>query len=122
MVYFKMEPDFSGYATKHGVKCSDGRTITPDAFKHMDKTTVPLVWHHQHDAPENVLGHATLEYRPDGVYAYGFFNDSPAGENAKKLVEHGDITALSIFANGLVENLPFRRRPSFAADHTCEQP
>lgn len=98
-----MRPDFSGYATKYNVKCSDGRTISPNAFKHMDKARIPLVWQHQHDDPENVLGHAVLEHREDGVYAYGYFNDTPAGQNAKKLVEHKDITALSIYANQLVE-------------------
>ncbi len=98
-----MEADFSGWATKAGLKCSDGRTITPDAFKHMDKVQVPLVWQHGHNDPANILGHAMLEARPDGVYAFGFFNDTPAGKNAKTLVEHKDINALSIFANQLVE-------------------
>jgi len=64
-----MEADFSGYATKAGLKCADGRTITPDAFKHQDKMTVPLVWQHGHDSPENILGHALLEHRQDGIYA-----------------------------------------------------
>jgi len=95
--------DFGGYATKAGLKCSDGRTIMPDAFKHMDKMTVPLVWQHGHNTPENVLGHVVLENRIDGVYAYGFFNDTPQGINAKKLVIHKDIRALSIWANQLVE-------------------
>lgn len=98
-----MVEDFSGYATKHNLKCSDGRTIMPDAFAHNDGTTVPLVWQHGHGEPENVLGHATLENRDDGVYAYGYFNATPAGKNAKTLVQHGDITALSIYANQLVE-------------------
>lgn len=98
-----MEADFSGYATKAGLKCSDGRTITPDAFKHQDKVRVPLVWQHGHSDPTNVLGHAILEHREDGVYAYGFFNTTKQGQDAKILVEHKDITALSIFANGLVE-------------------
>jgi hypothetical protein len=98
-----MEPDFSGYATKAGLKCSDGRTIMPDAFKHQDTSKVPLVWQHGHGTPENVLGHAILENRGDGVYAHGFFNKTDAGQSAKALVEHGDITALSIYANGLVE-------------------
>ena len=96
-------PDFSGYATKAGLKCSDGRTITPDAFKHQDKATVPLVWQHGHNEPSNVLGYATLEHREDGVYAYGFFNDTDPAKNAKVLVQHGDIKSLSIFANGLTE-------------------
>jgi hypothetical protein len=98
-----MDADFSGYATKAGLKCSDGRTITPEAFKHMDQVQVPLVWQHGHSSPENVLGHAILEHREDGVYAYGFFNDTVAGKNAKVLVQHKDITSLSIYANSLVE-------------------
>lgn len=98
-----MEADFSGYATKVGLKCTDGRTIMPNAFEHQDKMTVPLVWSHQHDSAENVLGHAILENRADGVYAYGHFNESPAGKAAKELVLHGDITFLSIYANRLVE-------------------
>jgi hypothetical protein len=98
-----MKPDFSGYATKAGLKCSDGRTIMPDAFKHQDKVTVPLVWQHGHNEPGNVLGHAVLEARKDGVYAYGFFNNTENGKNAKSLVEHKDISALSIYANQLVE-------------------
>ncbi len=98
-----MEPDFSGYATKVGLKCSDGRTIMPDAFKHMDGAKVPLVWQHGHGSPENVLGHAILEHRADGVYAKAYFNETSAAQNAKLLVSHGDITALSIYANQLVE-------------------
>jgi hypothetical protein len=98
-----MEADFSGYATKAGLKCSDGRTITRDAFAHQDKVKVPLVWQHVHNEPTNVLGHAILENREDGVYCYGFFNESENGQNAKQLVQHGDIVALSIYANQLVE-------------------
>lgn len=98
-----MEADFGGYATKAGLKCSDGRTIMPKAFEHMNNVTVPLVWQHGHNDAKNVLGHAVLEARPDGVYAYGFFNETPQGENAKRLVIHGDIQALSIYANQLVE-------------------
>ena len=98
-----MEADFSGYATKAGLKCSDGRTIMPDAFKDNDGMRVPLVWQHGHNDPENVLGHALLENRPDGVYAYGYFNETPAGLSAKTLVQHEDITMLSIYANRLVE-------------------
>lgn len=98
-----MEADFSGYATKAGLKCSDGRTIMPDAFKHNDGMKVPLVWQHGHNDPGNVLGHALLENRADGVYAYGFFNDTEPAKNAKALVQHGDITALSIYANKLIE-------------------
>lgn len=93
--------DFSGWATKNNLRCSDGRTILKDAFKHNDGQTVPLVWNHQHNDPHNVLGHALLENRPDGVYAYCTFNDTEAGQNAKTLVEHGDVTALSIYANQL---------------------
>jgi hypothetical protein len=96
-------PDFSGYATKAGLKCSDGRTIMPDAFKHQDKETVPLVWQHGHNEPSNVLGYATLEHREDGIYAYGFFNDTDAAKNARTLVQHGDIKSLSIYANQLTE-------------------
>ena len=93
--------DFSGWATKNNLKCSDGRTILKDAFKHNDGQTVPLVWNHQHNDPLNVLGHALLENRDNGVYAYCTFNDTEAGKNAKMLVEHGDVTALSIYANQL---------------------
>ena len=96
-----MKYDFSGWATKNNLKCSDGRTIMKDAFKHNDGQTVPLVWNHQHNDPLNVLGHALLENRDNGVYAYCTFNDTEAGKNAKMLVEHGDITALSIYANQL---------------------
>lgn len=98
-----MEADFSGYATKAGLKCSDGRTIMPGAFKHQDQMRVPLVWQHGHSDPENVLGHAILENREDGVFTYGFFNKSDKATHAKGLVEHGDITMLSIWANELVE-------------------
>lgn len=93
--------DFSGWATKNNLKCSDGRIIMRDAFKHNDGQTVPLVWNHQHNDPLNVLGHALLENRENGVYAYCTFNDTEAGKNAKMLVEHGDVTALSIYANQL---------------------
>lgn len=96
--------DFSGWATKNDLKCSDGRTIRRDAFKHNDGQTVPLVWNHQHNDPLNVLGHALLENRETGVYAYCTFNDTPAGKNAKMLVEHGDVSALSIYANQLKQN------------------
>lgn len=98
-----MEADFSGYATKAGLKCSDGRTIMPDAFKHQDTMKVPLVWQHGHTDPENVLGHAILENRTDGVYAYGFFNDSVKAEHTRGLLKHGDINMLSIWANQLIE-------------------
>ena len=93
--------DFSGWATKNNLLCSDGRTILKDAFKNDDGVTVPLVWNHQHNDPSNILGHALLENREEGVYAYCKFNDSEPGKNAKLLVEHGDVSALSIYANQL---------------------
>ena len=96
--------DFTGWATKNNLRCSDGRTILQDAFKHNDGQTVPLVWNHQHNDPHNVLGHALLENRTEGVYAYCKFNDTEAGQNAKTLVQHGDVTALSIYANQLKQN------------------
>lgn len=97
--------DFSGWATRANLKCSDGRIIMKDAFKENDGKTVPLVWNHQHNDPDNVLGHALLENRGDGVYAYCKFNDSEAGKTAKLLVEHGDVNALSIWANQLKQNM-----------------
>lgn len=93
--------DFSGWATRNNLKCSDGRTIIKDAFKENDGQTVPLVWNHRHNEPFNVLGHALLENRDDGVYAYCTLNDTESGKNAKLLVEHGDVSALSIYANQL---------------------
>lgn len=93
--------DFSGWATRNNLRCSDGRTILKDAFKTNDGQTVPLVWNHQHNESYNVLGHALLENRDDGVYAYCTLNDTDAGKNAKLLVKHGDISALSIYANQL---------------------
>ena len=93
--------DFHGWATKANLKCSDGRTIMKDAFKNNDGQTVPLVWNHQHDDPCNVLGHALLENRDEGVYAYCSFNNTEAGQLGKELVQHGDITHLSIYANRL---------------------
>lgn len=93
--------DFSGWATRNNLRCSDGRTILKDAFKDNNGQTVPLVWNHLHNDPMNVLGHALLENRDDGVYAYCTLNDTEAGQNAKLLVEHGDISALSIYANQL---------------------
>lgn len=98
--------DFSGWATRNDLKCSDGRIIRHDAFKEDDGLKVPLVWNHQHNDPRNVLGHAYLENRDEGVYAYGFFNDTEAGEVGKVLVKHGDICALSIFANRLQQHGP----------------
>lgn len=96
-----MKYDFSGWATKNNIKCSDGRTIRKDAFKHNDGQTVPLVWQHLHNEPGNVLGHAVLENREDGVYTYGKFNNTDAGKQARELVKHGDLTSLSIYANQL---------------------
>ena len=93
--------DFSGWATRANLKCSDGRTIMRDAFKHNDGRTVPLVWNHQHNDPYNVLGHALLESRDEGVYAYCSFNETENGQLARELVQHGDICALSIYANQL---------------------
>lgn len=93
--------DFGGWATRNDIRCSDGRTIMRDAFKDDDGTTVPLMWNHQHDKAENVLGHALLENRPDGVYAYCKFNNNPEGKRAKELVRNRDIVSLSILANNL---------------------
>lgn len=101
-----MKYDFSGWATRNNIRCSDGRTILKDAFKHNDGQMVPLVWNHDHNDPLNVLGHALLENRDEGVYAYCTFNDTDAGRNAKALVEHGDVTALSIYANQLKQQGP----------------
>ena len=98
-----MEADFSGWATKSGLVCSDGLTIMPGAFRHQHQTQVPLVWQHGHTDPENVLGHAILEDRPEGVYAFGFFNDSAKAAHAKGLLQHKDIKALSIWANELIQ-------------------
>ena len=93
--------DFSGWATRNDLVCADGRTIRHNAFEHCDGKTVPLVWNHQHNEPTNILGHALLENRKDGVYAYCTFNESESGKAAKELVQHGDIVSLSIYANGL---------------------
>lgn len=96
--------DFCGYATRANVRCADGRTILRDAFKGQDGETVPIVWQHQRNDPENVLGHGILENRDDGVFVYGSLNDSPKASRVKALLEHGDISALSIYAIDLVEN------------------
>ena len=96
--------DFSGWATKNNIRCSDGRTIKPDAFAEQDGSTVPLVWNHNHVDADNVLGHAILENREQGVYAYCYLNNTEQGNNARELVSHGDICALSIFANQLKQN------------------
>ena len=98
------KPDFGGWATRANLRCSDGRVILRDAFKDNDKGIVPLVWNHKNNDPDNVLGHALLENREDGVYAYGFFNDNPKSQRAKNLVKHGDICSLSIFANQLKQD------------------
>lgn len=95
--------DFCGWATKYDVKCSDGRTIQKGAFKDCDGKSIPLVWNHQHNSQENVLGHAILEHRNEGVYAYGYFNDTESGKDAKEQVKHKDLTSLSIYANRLTE-------------------
>ena len=97
--------DFSGWATKYNVKCSDGRTILKHAFKEDDSKVIPLVWNHNHVEADNVLGHAYLEERDEGIYAYCSLNDTEQGRNAKELVQHGDITSLSIFANKLKQNV-----------------
>ena len=99
-----MKPDFSGYATKHGIKCSDGRIINRGAFDECNGSKVPLVYQHNHTDVDHVLGHALLETRNDGVYAYGFFNDTPNAQAAKKQVAHGDIQYLSIYANQLKQD------------------
>ena len=96
--------DFSGWATKNNIRCSDGRTIKPNAFAEQDGSTVPLVWNHNHVDADNVLGHAILENRGQGVYAYCYLNNTEQGNNARELVSHGDICALSIFANQLKQN------------------
>jgi len=95
--------DFRGWATRNDVLCSDGRTIRQDAFKEDDGKKVPLIWGHQHDSPEAVLGHGFLESRPEGVYFYGYLNDSPMGKYSKEAIKHGDITSLSIWANQLIQ-------------------
>lgn len=108
VVKFKMakpkEYDFSGWATKYNIKCSDGRTILKHAFKGDNDKTIPLVWNHNHVEADNVLGHAYLEERDEGIYAYCSLNETEQGKNAKELVQHGDITSLSIFANKLKQN------------------
>ena len=97
------KPDFTGYVTRYGVKCSDGRTIQAHAFKHNDGAQIPLVWQHQHNDPNNILGHVILRHVEDGVRGDAYFNDNPTGQNAKNLVKHGDIKNLSIYANQLTE-------------------
>ena len=104
-----LQYDFCGYATRNDLLCSDGRRIGKDAFKDCDGKKVPLVWNHQHNDPFNTLGHAILENREDGVYAYCSFNETESGKQAKELVCHGDITALSIYANELKQDGPYVR-------------
>ena len=96
--------DFSGWATKNDIRCSDGRTIRHNAFADNDGDIVPLVWQHGHGTPDNVLGHVQLENRDQGVYAYGFFNDTPAANHSKELLKHGDVDSLSIYANNLTQS------------------
>jgi len=96
-------PDFSGWATKAGLQCSDGRTITKDAFKEQDGTRVPLVWQHGHNEIANILGHAILTNKDDGVWCDAYFNSTDMGKIGQAAVQHGDVTALSIYANKLVE-------------------
>lgn len=96
--------DFSGWATRNDLECTDGRVIRKDAFKHNDGDRVPLVFNHQHNSPYNILGHCILENRDEGVYMYGYLNDTEEGIRAKKQVRHGDLTALSIWANRLKQN------------------
>ena len=110
----KRNCDFSGYATRYNVLCSDGRTLKSGSFDWQDGEVVPLVWSHDHKTLGNVLGHALLEKRNDGMYAYGYFNDTTNGVNARTLVEHGDITKLSINATGLKQ----KRTSSMTADVT----
>ena len=97
--------DFSGWVTKANIKCSDGRTIMKGAFKHNDGETVPLVWNHQHNDPNNILGNVVLEHRDEGVYGYGTFNETESAQTAKLLVQHGDINSMSIYANQLQEKM-----------------
>lgn len=103
----KKKYDFSGWATRANIKCSDGRIITPDAFKHHDGKKIPLVWNHKHDDVNEVLGQAVLEHRDEGIYAYCTFNDTESGKTAKLLVQHGDVDQLSIYANQLKQQGPY---------------
>lgn len=99
----KKKFDFGGYLTRYNIKCTDGRTILKDAFKDCDGMVIPMVWQHMHDEPSNVLGNLVLEHRDDGVYAWGTFNSSKSGQEAKILVDHGDVKSLSAYANSLIE-------------------
>ena len=99
------KPDFSGWASRYNLKCTDGRTILNGAFEHQDGEQLPLVWQHGHSSPENVLGHVVLEHKAQGPYCYGYFNQTTQGKNAKTLVQHEDVSSLSIFANSLIERV-----------------
>ena len=99
------QPDCSGYVTKYDIECSDGLTIRQGAFNDDNGRRVPMVWMHDHKDMENVLGHIYLESRDDGVYGYGFFNDSPKGQLGKLYVDHGDISSFSIYANKLKKKI-----------------
>ena len=96
--------DFSGYVTKNDLRCSDGRTIRHGAFADQDGEVVPLVWNHQHNSPDNVLGHVLLENAEDGVYGYAALNDTPMAQQTKELIKHGDIDSFSIYANNLKQS------------------
>jgi HK97 family phage prohead protease len=100
-IKMERQPDFTGWATRYNVKCSDGRTILPDAFKHCDGETVPLIWNHQHNDPACVVGHVVLQHRDEGMHATGYVNDTTVGKDVKEQLAHGDIKALSIYANHL---------------------
>ena len=110
------EADFSGWATRNDLECADGRTIKAGAFKHMDKVRVPLVWMHQHNEPDNVLGHAILEDRAFGVYTHGYFNNTPRAQHIKESVMHGDLNSLSIYANKLTERRVGKGREVYHGD------
>ena len=99
----KEKPDFAGWATVYNVKCGDGRTLKPGAFKGVNGTKVPIVYNHDHQNMDAVLGHAYLEEKDKGIYAYGYLNDTENGKLAKEYVKHGDIASLSIYANHLKE-------------------
>ena len=114
--------DFSGWATKSDIRCSDGRTIKENAFADCDGKVVPLVWNHQHNEPENVLGHALLKNVKGGVRAYGYFNNTDSGQRAKELVNNGDIASLSIYANQLKQNGGDVLHGTMVPPHPCLDP
>jgi hypothetical protein len=109
-----VEPDFSGWASRYGLRCSDGRTIEQGAFEHQDGDRIPLVWQHGHASPDNVLGHVILEHRAEGPYCYGYFNQTASGQNAKALVTHEDVSALSSLPTLLSRRSSESRMVSFA--------